>query len=197
MNKIALAALLSTTVVLAVPTPAQAQGQDQRYRQLEVTCSSQHGNYRSCRLPERGHARLVRQLSGSACVRGRSWGEKGSSSVWVSHGCRGVFAVQRNHHDDNRDGRYGDNRDDDFRNGDNRDGRYGDQGDNGWVRDRNYAVACQANGRRTNCDWDSRYGNPYIVQRNSGECIEGRDWGYDSRGGIWVDADCNARFGYR
>lgn len=37
------------------------------------------------------NVRLVRQLSDSACVRGRSWG-RDRNGVWVSQGCRGEFA---------------------------------------------------------------------------------------------------------
>jgi hypothetical protein len=166
MYKIAFAALIGAGALLAMPSTAHAQN----YRRGEVTCSSQNNNYHSCRLPERGQARLVRQLSNNACVRGRTWGQKGNSSVWVSRGCRGVFGVI----------------------GDRRMGN----DDHGWMRDRNYAVQCRANGRRTSCAWDNRYGNPYIIQRNSGACVDGRDWGYDSRGGLWVSSDCDARFGY-
>jgi hypothetical protein len=144
-------------------------------------------------------------------VRGRSWGQTRDSRVWVSRGCRAVFAVRPDHrYDDNRvgDNRYGDNRDSDPRYGDNRnqdpryqdnqDNRYADQRDgDSWTRDRNYSVDCRADGGgRNSCAWDNRYGTPYVMQRNSGDCVEGRDWGYDREGRIWVDSDCNARFGY-
>lgn len=205
MIKTAIATILGASVLLALPAPAHAQD----YRRGEVTCNSYHGHARTCQLPERGQVRLVHQLSSSACVNGRSWGQSGSHSVWVSRGCRGVFAVRRNRGGyDNRDnqGSYGDNRDNrdhgsygDSRGGyDNHDG-YGDNrgNDSGWVRDRNYAVECRANnGTRTVCAWDNRYGNPYMQQQVSGNCVEGRDWGYDSQGGLWVDRDCDARFGY-
>jgi hypothetical protein len=170
MIKFALATLVGATALAAAPAPVQAQSY--RHHSVEVTCSSHHGQYNTCRLPYRGTARLVHQLSGQACVRGRTWGERGNSRIWVSRGCRGVFAVRS-------------------------DRRYDDRvGDRGFVRDRNYYVECRAYGRRTTCNWDNRYGTPYIIRTTSGSCVEGRDWGYDRNGRIWVDADCNARFGY-
>ncbi len=139
----------------------------------EVICSSNKGRYRECRIPFRGKARITEQLSDSACVRGRSWGEK-PGAIWVSRGCRARFGVVG--------GR-----------------RYGERdGDRGWVRDTNYAVNCDSvDGRRTVCTWDNRYGTPRMVQQiSSSACIEGRDWGYDVNGGLWVNSGCRARFGY-
>lgn len=200
MLKLAIATLVGATALGSVPIPAQAQ-QYQHGRDAQVTCSSHKSQYTTCRLPYRGTAHLVHQLSKQSCVRGRSWGEKGDSRVWVSRGCRAVFAVRSEpRYDDNRvgDSRYGDNRYGDNRNEDNRsqDGRYEDGRGENWTRDRNYSVECRADGGRNTCDWDNRYGTPYIMQRTSGDCVEGRDWGYDRNGRIWVDADCNARFGY-
>lgn len=137
----------------------------------EVVCSSIKGRYHECRIPFRGHARITDQLSATACVRGRTWGEK-PGAIWVSRGCRARFGVVG--------------------------GRDRGLGDGQWVRDNNYAVTCSSrDGRRSVCTWDNRYGTPRIVQQiSSRACIEGRDWGYDSQGGLWVDAGCEARFGY-
>jgi len=175
MNKLALATLVgATALALAAPAPAEAQS-FARHRDARLTCASHNGQYNTCRLPYRGTVRMVHQLSDRPCVRGRTWGQRGDHRVWVSRGCRADFAVRS----DNR--------------------RYLDRsvGSNGFVRDRNYGVTCRANGYRTTCAWDTRYGNPYIIQTNSGTCVEGRDWGYDRNGRIWVSSYCNARFGYR
>ena len=249
MNKLVLAVAIGTGAFLSIPTTASAQS---GYRVRTVECASNHGRYHECRLPFRGQAQLVSQLSNRSCVRGRSWGQHGST-VWVNRGCRARFAMSGGNSDrggygdrvvDNRGGNYGydynnDGRMDGYydRNGDGRldsgydrdsDGRldssydrngdgqmdssyYGDgrvdsysygngdgQMDGSWVRDDNYAVTCSSrDGGRSNCNWDTRYGSPRMVQQiSSRECIEGRDWGYDSRGGLWVDAGCEARFGY-
>ena len=141
-----------------------------------VVCQSNQGRYRECNTGMRGRVELVNRLNNSeACVEGRSWGQR-EGVVWVRNGCRAQFQSV---------GRRGP-RDD-----------YGQSDD--WRRDDNYSVTCSSiDSRRQLCTWDPRYGTPRIVQRlSSNNCIEGRDWGYDNRGQLWVDAGCRARFGYR
>ena len=54
------------------------------------------------------------------------------------------------------------------------------------------------NSGRTVCQWDYRYGNPYVRQQLSNSaCVEGRDWGYTRDGGLWVTSGCRGVFGYR
>ncbi|MGH8106228.1 MAG: DUF3011 domain-containing protein [Arenimonas sp.] len=133
-----------------------------------VVCQSNRNRYRECATNIRGRVELVRRLNNSrACISGRSWGQR-QGMVWVSRGCRAQFAAV------NRSG--------------NRDGR-------DWYRDSNYSVTCSSvNNLMTRCDWDSRYGNPRLVEQLSTQpCINGRNWGYDGRG-IWVDQGCRARF---
>lgn len=57
-----------------------------------ITCSSDDNERHSCAADTYGGVRLVRQISGSACKRGYSWGadERG---IWVDHGCRAEFVV--------------------------------------------------------------------------------------------------------
>ena len=142
-----------------------------------VVCASNQDRYRECDTGFRGRVELVNRLNNSqACIEGRSWGQR-EGIVWVRNGCRAQFQSV---------GRRGP-RDDD----------YGDN--NNWNRDDNYSVTCSSiDNRRQLCTWDPRYGTPRIVQRISRDnCIEGRDWGYDNRGQLWVDAGCRARFGFR
>jgi hypothetical protein len=142
-----------------------------------VVCASNRGAYRECNTGIRGRVVLVNRLNNSAaCIEGRTWGQK-PGIVWVDDGCRAQFRS---------DGRPG-WRDDRT---DRRDGR-------AWVRDPNYGVDCYATGTgRTVCQWDTRYGTPTIVRRVAGTCVQGRDWGYDRNGELWVTAGCRARFGY-
>lgn len=140
-----------------------------------VDCKSYKGRYRECPTGMRGRVQLAHKLNYSrSCVEGRSWGQK-AGLVWVNRGCRARFESV---------GRPGPR--DDYPTG-------------GWVRDTNYAVACDSvDGRRTVCTWDNRYGTPRLIQQiSSSACIEGRDWGYDVNGGLWVNSGCRARFGYR
>ena len=193
MIKLAIATLVSATALMAIPAPASAQGY-YRHRNPEITCASHRGQYNSCWLPVRGTARLVHQLSDRPCVRGRTWGQRSSSRVWVSRGCRGDFAVRTDRRYNDRYGRYDHGG---YDHGGINPGGYDHRvGSTEFVRDRNYAVSCRAYGSRTSCAWDTRYGNPYLMNTVSGTCVEGRDWGYTRDGRIWVDANCNARFGY-
>jgi len=132
-----------------------------------IRCESTDRRQRQCNTGWRG-AVLVRQLSDTRCVEGRSWGFR-NGSIWVTDGCRGEFA----------EGRGG--------------GGWGGGGANP-----NFTVTCSSdNQRRRYCDWDRRQGRPVVVQQlSSTRCIEGRNWGMDGNR-LWVDGGCRARFGAR
>ena len=151
-----------------------------------VVCASNQERYRECATGFRGRVELVNRLNNSqSCIEGRSWGQR-EGIVWVRNGCRAQFeSVGRRGPQDDRN--YSDDRND-------RDNERDD-----WRRDDNYSVTCSSiDNNRQVCSWDPRYGTPRIVQRiSSNNCVEGRDWGYDNRGQLWVDAGCRARFGYR
>lgn len=135
-----------------------------------IRCESQNNRERSCPVGWR-NARLVRQLSGSPCDEGRTWGVR-NGAVWVSNGCRAEFAEARG---------------------------WGGGGGGGWGGgNSNYSITCSSNNNRTqNCDWDERQGRPVLQQQLSGSaCQEGRSWGY-ARGQVWVSNGCRARFGTR
>lgn len=90
---------------------AQAQGY--------VTCESREGGYRECYSGFRYPAVLVRQLSNSSCVEGRSWGHR-PGAVWVSKGCRAEFEEARGgggggHHDGGGEGIVCESRDNRYR----------------------------------------------------------------------------------
>ena len=53
-------------------------------------CESNDGRTRECAANTRAGVQLVRQLSRSACVQGRTWGY-GRNGIWVSDGCRAEF----------------------------------------------------------------------------------------------------------
>jgi hypothetical protein len=153
-----------------------------------VVCQSNRGRLRTCDTGFRGRVELVNRLNNSAaCIEGRTWGQR-EGQVWVTGGCRAQFAsVGRRGRGD-----WNDNRNDD---------RYGDRNDNrdgNWNEnlDRNYAITCAStNNAQVRCNWDERYGEPRLDQQISqSACIQGRTWGYDRSGDIWVTGGCRARF---
>lgn len=134
-----------------------------------VTCESKDNRYHECVGNFRGGARLYRQISDTACVEGRTWGQRGNDAIWVNNGCRAEFI-----------------------------GSGGWQDGGNWGGGGNYSVTCaSSNNKYTTCAWDSRYGQPLLIEQQSqNACVEGRSWGYDQRG-LWVSNGCRGRFGTR
>jgi len=63
-----------------------------------VTCSSDDGRYRTCAWDrDRGLPVLIEQISGTACVQGRTWGYDRREGLWVDRGCRGRFGSDRSY----------------------------------------------------------------------------------------------------
>ena len=60
--------------------------------QRTVTCESNDRQYTRCRAWTYGSVRLARQLSSAKCTQDRTWGYD-REGVWVTEGCRGVFAI--------------------------------------------------------------------------------------------------------
>lgn len=131
-----------------------------------VRCESNDGRTRRCSINGRGRAQLVRQLSRSACIEGRTWGSD-SGSVWVSQGCRAEFSVNR--------------------------GGYGGWGNSGYGYG-SQLFRCESNdGRTRECAANTRAGVQLVRQLSRSACIQGRTWGY-GRNGIWVSDGCRAEF---
>ncbi|KRE84715.1 hypothetical protein ASG75_12525 [Rhodanobacter sp. Soil772] len=65
-------------------------------RQIRLQCDSNKKRYQMCQVDvgRRGRVRLVRQMSDARCSEGYSWGWN-RAGVWVNHGCRGQFVVDR------------------------------------------------------------------------------------------------------
>ena len=144
------------------PPPPPGYGQT-------ISCASQQYHLQRCRVP-RGwrDARIVRQTSDSACVRGRSWGFD-RRGVWVDKGCSAVFA-------------------------DGRGGGTAWRPNPGW--DHDFVVSCgspQYNYYFCKVDVGARGRVTLRRQTSSTRCIEGRNWGWN-RAGIWVNKGCGAQF---
>lgn len=140
-----------------------------------LRCESTDGRGRQCPVDPRGGVRLVRQLSRSPCVEGRTWGvERGG--VWVTQGCRAEFEVG---HRGNRG--YGWGRDDAYRGG----------------NDHAQLIRCESHdGRVRRCGMPVYRGVQLVRQLSRSACTEGHSWGWDRRG-VWVDRGCRAEFSVR
>jgi Protein of unknown function (DUF3011) len=68
-------------------------GWDQRF---SINCASNNYQYNFCGVDMGGggRARLDRQVSGSSCIEGRTWGWN-RAGVWVTQGCAGIFTIDR------------------------------------------------------------------------------------------------------
>ena len=129
-----------------------------------IRCESINDRTQRCAVQTRGRVQLVRQISSSACVEGRTWGYD-RNSVWVSQGCRAEFRTD--------------------------DGSYGNQGGYG---NTNQVIRCESINERTQrCAVDTRGGVQLVRKLSSSSCIEGRSWGSD-RNGVWVSQGCRAEF---
>ncbi|KQZ71244.1 hypothetical protein ASD55_13375 [Rhodanobacter sp. Root561] len=65
-------------------------------RRISLQCDSNKKKYQMCQVDvgRNGSVRLGRQLSDARCTEGYSWGWN-RAGVWVAHGCRGQFLVDR------------------------------------------------------------------------------------------------------
>lgn len=171
------AVLLVGGVGVGVPSASHAAGQYDRYGNsgAVVQCESVNNRIRNCPTGGRD-ARMVRQMSDSPCVEGRTWGTD-RNGVWVSNGCRAEFAIGGN-------------------NAGWRDGWRG-RG-NGWGNGRGHGamqtIRCESTDKRPReCAADTRGGVQLTRQLSGSACVEGRDWG-SSRNGVWVSNGCRAEF---
>lgn len=57
-----------------------------------LTCESSGYKYTHCNTRSAGYITLKRQLSGTACIQGRTW-DYDRRGIWVDDGCKGEFLV--------------------------------------------------------------------------------------------------------
>jgi hypothetical protein len=147
----------------AAPAAAAFQGYNQAGQ--TITCSSNDGKRHYCNIDTSRGVQMSRQISGSACIQGQTWGYD-RSGVWVDQGCRAEF----------------------FSGGGGQGRPWQQQGqvftcssDDGR---RNYCSL--PNGINRN-----RVG---MTRQISGSaCIQNQTWGVNRRG-LWVDKGCRAEF---
>lgn len=131
-----------------------------------VVCESSGNRPQNCRVPMSWRAaRLVEQLSQSACVKGRTWGFD-PGRLWVSGGCRGRFAEAA--------------------------GNW--QPGPGWNQDFVMTCASVQHQYRF-CEVDVGANGRVTLQRqtSSARCTQGVSWGWN-RAGVWVNNGCAGEF---
>lgn len=142
-----------------------------------LRCESPNGRQRLCAVDARGGARLIRQLSGAACIEGSTWGTN-RDGLWVDRGCRGEFEVGSAMGHRWAWGRNG------FNSGE---PAYGGGGAAQTLR-------CEStDGRTQRCGVSAR-GVRLQRQLSESLCQQGQTWGWDPSG-IWVSGGCRGEFG--
>lgn len=137
-----------------------------------VRCNSDDGRRHYCDIDTSRGVRLSRQISGSACVEGSTWGYD-RRGVWVDRGCRAEFI--------SRGGGGGGGRFDNGRGSDRR-------------PDNQQVIRCSSDDeRRHYCNINTRDGVRLVNQISGSPCRQGESWGFDDRG-VWVDHGCRAEF---
>ena len=85
--------LLGATIILSLSFQPRANAQgDIRGSVSVLTCSSNDGKRVYCDADTRGGVRLSRQVSGSPCTQGSTWGYD-ARGIWVDRGCRAEFEI--------------------------------------------------------------------------------------------------------
>jgi len=173
------AALFLGLLAAAASPAAQAQswGYDHYHGDgpSVVRCESLRDRTQECGID--GRARLVRQLSGSPCIEGETWGQS-RNGIWVTRGCRAEFVSERR---GGFGGQHGGNQSPGFGQWPGNDGR-------------GQVVQCDSNDRRERrCNVSVRRDVRLLRQNSGSPCIEGRTWGHD-RNGIWVNGGCRGQF---
>lgn len=143
-----------------------------------LTLESNNGK-RVSRPVENNGVRLVRQLSRTACVEGRTWGYS-SNRIWVDNGCRAEFAITPA--DNGRTRGRG------WQNGNGRGNGFG----------RAETVRLESNSGHRETRYVGGDASVRLTRQLSNKaCREGRNWGVDSSGRLWVDDGCRAEFSVR
>lgn len=152
-----LAALLFTLSLARASFAGQFPGQT-------VTCSSNNGRRNFCAADTRGGVRLNRQISGSPCIQGQTWGWD-NNGLWVDRGCRAEFFVGG------------------WRPG-------GPGGGQGQV----VTCSSNDGRRNWCNSFGVRPRDINLSRQISGSpCVRDQTWGVDGRG-LWVDRGCRAEF---
>jgi hypothetical protein len=144
-----------------------------------INCSSSGYAYNTCYVGQNiQFARLVTQLSRSACIEGSTWGYS-YDSIWVDQGCKANFEVVTLDYDPPPGG--------------------GGHYPPAYPPPPAYEefISCASSKYRFNSCYPAnglriRYAQ-LSRQDSRSQCLEGDSWGYDNNR-IWVDKGCRGEF---
>jgi ketosteroid isomerase-like protein len=144
-----------------------------REQSLALRCESDDMGRHSCTAPYQvSRAEVLRQISGSQCLQGTTFGWTGNS-IWVDRGCRAEFTVY---------------------------GFVGDAAIEQPATEYNdravtQTLRCESNDEGYKfCAADGSVRRARMVRQVSGSpCTETKTWGWKSDG-VWVDKGCRAEF---
>jgi len=138
-----------------------------------LTCSSDSGSRVYCDANTSGGVQMTRQISGSPCRQGETWGYD-NRGIWVDRGCRAEFQI-------GGEGGFRGN----FRRNRQQQGN------------REVVTCSSTRGRRAYCGSNVAGAQVRMLRQMGNQaCIQGQTWGSDN-GGIWVDRGCSAQFEIR
>ena len=162
-----------------------------------IRCESNDGRTQRCALHANPRSvQLVRQLSRTACVQGRTWGHD-RGGIWVSQGCRGEFMASGSSnrysgggYNNGYGNGYGNGQYNGYGSGGYGSGGYG----SGGYGSSGQMIRCESNdGRTRECAANTRAGVQLVRQLSNAACIQGQTWGY-GRNSVWVSQGCRAEF---
>jgi hypothetical protein len=162
-----IAVLISICASLLPLSAVLAQPAAKQTTYALIVCESPNGQQSFCSADTHRGVRMLRELSRNRCFEGRTFGYE-RDGIWISGGCAAEFEIGR-----------------------------GNASGPGYVPRPGEIVTCESrDGRRSQCDVDTRGGVSLVRQLSRNDCIEGDSWGHDRRG-IWVDLGCRAEFEVR
>lgn len=143
------------------------RGNGGRQQGQTITCSSDNGDRNYCSIPNNvnlNNINMTRQISGSPCIQGRTWGVDGRG-LWVDKGCRAEFSTRGNGFGFQRPPSQ----------------PFTCSSNDGGRKYCSFPSGVNPNRIR-------------MTRQISGSaCVQGQTWGVDRRG-LWVDHGCRAEF---
>lgn len=168
MSTIGRSVLIGLVAGVAGLASSQTQAQPYAGPGAVFVCKSENYQQNYCGADTRFGVTMTRQISRSACIRGRTWGFDGRG-VWVTQGCEAEFMIGRQ--------------------------MGGPPVGPGPGPGPASIVRCESHDYQQNyCRVDTRGGVRIARQISSSACVRGQTWGAD-HGGIWVSDGCSGDFG--